>query len=68
LYLIEDQAVAFKKKLRETCPDFRPWRKDNEPPSFASIPDILLEDGDHPAAKGTREIIYLDEVINKRTR
>lgn len=69
LYLIEDEAIAMKKQLRETCPDFRAWREGTaEPPSFTPIPDILLEDGDPPADKGTREIIYLDNIIKKKTR
>ncbi|KAF8504669.1 P-loop containing nucleoside triphosphate hydrolase protein [Russula emetica] len=85
LYLIEDEAIAMKKKLRETCPDFRAWTKateerkaaeerkgtkerKEESTSFTPIPDILLEEGDPPADKGTREIIYLDDIIKKKTR
>jgi hypothetical protein len=68
LYLIEEEAVTLKKKLRETCPEFRPWRKDKQPKSFMSIPDVFLEEGDPAADPETREIIYLDNVINKKTR
>lgn len=69
LYLIEDGAIAMKKKLRETCPDFRAWREGiKEPASFTPIPDIVLEESDPPANRGTREIKYLDEIINKKTR
>ncbi len=69
LYLIEDEAIAMKKKLRETCPDFRPWREGTKEPSpFTPIPDVLLEEGDPPADKGTREIKYLDDIIKKKTR
>ena len=75
LYLIEDEAVALKKKLRGTCPDFRAWREGTtwrddakEPSPFIPIPDILLEEGDPPADKGTRKIIYLDSIIKKKTR
>jgi hypothetical protein len=69
LYLIEDEAIAMKKKLRGTCPDFRAWREGTEEPSpFIPIPDILLEESDPPADKGTREIIYLDNIIKKKTR
>lgn len=69
LYLIEDEAIVMKKKLRGTCPDFRAWREGTEEPSsFIPIPDILLEEGDPPADKGTREIIYLDNIIKKKTR
>jgi len=68
LYLIEDEAVTLKKKLRETCPEFRPWRKDKQPESFTSIPDIFLEEGDPPAGPETRKIEYIDNVINKKTR
>jgi hypothetical protein len=69
LYLIEDEAIAMKKKLRETCPDFRAWRGGTqEPLGFIPIPDILLEEGDPPADKGTREIIYLDDIVKKKTR
>jgi hypothetical protein len=69
LYLIEDEAIAMKKKLRGTCPDFRAWREGTKKPSsFTPIPDILLEEGDPPADKDTREIKYLDEIINKKTR
>jgi len=69
LYLIEDEAIAMKKKLRGTCPDFRAWREDTKEPSpFIPIPDILLEEGDPPADKGTRDVIYLDSIIKKKTR
>jgi hypothetical protein len=69
LYLVEDEAIAMKKKLRETCPDFRAWREGTkEPLQFTPIPDILLEEGDPPADEGTREIKYLDEIISKKTR
>jgi hypothetical protein len=69
LYLIEDEAIAMKKKLRGTCPDFRPWREGtDEPSAFIPIPDVLLEEGDPPADKGTREIKYLDDIIKKKTR
>lgn len=89
LYLIEDGAIAMKKKLRETCPDFRAWREgtkfplppssdkqkssdepkySNEPLSFTPVPDVLLEESDPPADKGTREVIYIDSIIKKKTR
>jgi hypothetical protein len=69
LYLIEDEANAMKKKLRETCPDFRAWREGTEQPSsFIPIPDILLEESDPPADKGTREVVYLDNIVKKKTR
>lgn len=69
LYLIEDEAIAMKKKLRGTCPDFRAWREGTkEPEPFIPIPDILLEEGDPPADKGTRKIIYLDSIIKQKTR
>jgi len=69
LYRIEDEAIAMKKKLRETCPDFRAWRQGTDEPSpFTPIPDVLLEEGDPPANKGTREVIYLDNIIKKKTR
>lgn len=84
LYLIEDGAIAMKKKLRETCPDFRAWREgtkfptkqkssnepeySEEPSSFTPVPDVLLEGGDPPADKGTREVIYLDSIIKKKIR
>jgi len=58
-----------KKKLRTTCPDFRAWREGTkEPPQFTPIPDILLEEGDPPADTGTREIMFLDDIIKKKTR
>lgn len=69
LYLIEDEAIAMKKKLRGTCPDFRAWREGTkEPTPFIPIPDILLEESDPPADEGTRKIIYLGDIIKKKTR
>ena len=68
LYKIEAEAVKLKKELRETCPEFRAWGKDKEPPTEVPVLDILLEDGDPLANSGSREIIYLDDVIKKRTR
>jgi hypothetical protein len=68
LYLIEEEAVRLKKELRETFPEFRAWGKDVKPPSHVPILDILLEEGDPPANSESRQTIYLDDVIEKRTR
>ncbi|KAI0302309.1 P-loop containing nucleoside triphosphate hydrolase protein [Multifurca ochricompacta] len=69
LYLIEDDAVRFKNELRATCPEFRAWSKDcKEPPSAAPLPELLFEDGVPPAVPGTRKIIFLDDVLEKKTR
>jgi len=71
LYLIEDEANRFKSELRATCPEFRAWKKDTkDPPSVIPLPELLLEDGDLPAHAGTRarEIIYLDDVLDRKTR
>jgi hypothetical protein len=70
LYLIEDEAVKLKKELRETCPEFRAWRKDSdnkEKIPEIPLPEFLLEDG--PLANtGTRNIIYLDDVVDQGAR
>lgn len=69
LFKIEEEAVKLKKELRETCPEFRAWGKDvREPPSHVALPDILLEEGDPLGNAGNRKIIYLDDVMKKRTR
>lgn len=68
LYLVEEEAVKLKKELRETCPEFRAWGKDAKPPSRVPLLDILLEEGDPPINSESRQIIYLDEVVKKRTR
>jgi hypothetical protein len=73
LYRIEDEAVRFKMQLRATCPEFRAWNKDTtfkekEKPSFTPLPELLIEDGEPPAPAGTRKIVFLDEVLNKKTR
>jgi hypothetical protein len=68
LYKIEAEAVKLKKELRGSCPEFRAWGKDDKEPSYVPVLDILLEDGDPLANSGSREIIYLDDVIKKRTR
>jgi hypothetical protein len=70
LYLIEDEANRFKSELRATCPEFRAWsRGTKDPPSVPPLPERLLEEGDLPAHAGTRarEIIYLDDVLDKKT-
>jgi hypothetical protein len=64
---IEDEAVKLKQGLRETCPEFCAWRKDKVPTDVV-LPDIFREEGDPLTNPGTRNIIYLDEVTNKRTR
>jgi hypothetical protein len=69
LYLIEDEAVQLKKGLRGTCPEFRAWGKDSkvkEP--VVPLPDFLLEEDGPHANPDTHDIIYLDDVISKRTR
>ena len=69
LYRIEEDARRFKSRLRATCPEFRAWNKDTkQPPSFTPLPDLLLEEGEKPAPAGTRKVIFLDEVLQKRTR
>jgi len=68
LHLIEDEAVRLKKELRGTCPEFRAWRKDNKEQPDVPLPDFLLEEDVPHANAGAREIIYLDDVMDKRTR
>lgn len=69
LYRIEEDARRFKGDLRATCPEFRAWNRDTtEPSSFTPLPDLLLEEGEKPAPAGTRKVIFLDEVLQKRTR
>lgn len=69
LYLIEDEAVSFKNELRATCPEFRAWNRNiKEQPSVTPLPDILLE-GDAPSATSvTRKVIFLDDILNGKTR
>ena len=68
LYLIEDEALRLKSELRATCPEFRAWDKDlKEPPSVAPFPEILLEKGNFPSPGRTRKVIYLDEVLDRKT-
>ncbi|KAH9024286.1 P-loop containing nucleoside triphosphate hydrolase protein [Lactarius hengduanensis] len=69
LYRIEDEAVKFKNELRATCPEFRAWRKDlKKPPSVKPLPELLL-DGDPPLDTSVnREVIFLDDVLEKKAR
>jgi len=73
LYLIEDEAMRLKSELRATCPEFRAWEKAwekdlKEPPSVKPLPEFLLEGGELPASGRTRKVIYLDDVLNRKTR
>lgn len=69
LYLIEDEAVRLKSELRATCPEFRAWEKDlKDPPSVTPLPELLLEEGELPTPGRTRKVIYLDEVLSRKTR
>ncbi|KAH9965465.1 P-loop containing nucleoside triphosphate hydrolase protein [Russula dissimulans] len=66
---IEAEAVIFISELRATCPEFRAWNQDTEePPSVTPLPELLFKDGGPPVNGGNREVIYLDEVLNKKTR
>ena len=68
LYLIEDEAMRLKSELRATCPEFRAWEKDLEkPPSVPPLPDFLQE-GEAPTSGRTRKVIYLDDVLSRKTR
>ena len=72
LYLIEDEAMRLKSELRATCPEFRAWEKEwekdlKEPPTVKPLPDFLLEE-ELPVSGRTRKVIYLDEVLNRKTR
>ncbi|KAI0002252.1 P-loop containing nucleoside triphosphate hydrolase protein [Russula compacta] len=69
LYLIEDEAVRFKNELRATCPEFRAWSKNiKEPSSITPLPELLLEDGEPRPRPRNRGVIYLDDVLEKKTR
>ena len=71
LYLIEDEAMRLKNELRATCPEFRAWGKDfdaKDLPSVKSLPEILLEEGERPIPGQTRKVIYLDEVLKRKSR
>ena len=71
LYLIEDEAMRLKNELRATCPEFRAWEKDLDLEDLSSVkplPEILLEEGERPTPERTRKVIYLDEVLNRKTR
>ena len=69
VYLIEDEAMRLKSELRATCPEFRAWEKGLEkPPSVPPLPEILLEEGQLPTPGRTRDVIYLDEVLGRKTR
>ena len=57
---IDDEAVKLKKELREACPEFRAWRRDDKEPSDVALPDVLREEGDHITNTGTRNVIHLD--------
>ncbi|KAF8270217.1 P-loop containing nucleoside triphosphate hydrolase protein [Lactarius quietus] len=67
LYRIEDEAVKFKNELRATCPEFRAWSKGlKETPSVKPLPDLFLEVDAPPATSVNREVIFLDEVLDKK--
>jgi hypothetical protein len=73
LYQIEDEAVRFQNELRATCPEFRAWNKntvfkEKEQPSIPPLCDLLLEGGELPLADSKRKVIFLDDVLNKKTR
>jgi hypothetical protein len=57
---IDDEAVKLKKELREACPEFRAWRRDDKEPSDVALPDVLREEGDPITNTGTRNVIHLD--------
>jgi hypothetical protein len=68
LCIIEDEATKFKSELRATCPEFRAWNNDiKEPPSITPLPELLLEEGEKSTGI-QRNIIYLNEVLDKKTR
>jgi len=59
--------MRLKSELRATCPEFRAWEKDlKEPPTVTPLPDFLLEE--LPTPGRTRKVIYLDEVLSRKTR
>ncbi|KAI9508373.1 hypothetical protein F5148DRAFT_979877, partial [Russula earlei] len=66
---IEAEAVKFISNLRETCPEFRAWNQDTkDAPSVTPIPELLLEDGAPSVNRDRRNIIFLDDVVSKKTR
>jgi len=42
--------------------------KDKDLRPITPLPELLLEDEETPAKAGTREVIYLDDVLKKKTR
>ena len=69
LYRIEDEAVKFKNELRATCPEFRAWSKDlKEQPSVTPLPDLFIEGDSPPATSVNREVIFLDDVLDRKAQ
>ncbi|KAH9007592.1 P-loop containing nucleoside triphosphate hydrolase protein [Lactarius deliciosus] len=69
LYRIEDEAVKFKNELRATCPEFRAWNKNlKKPPSVKPLPELLLDGDPQLDASVKREVIFLDDVLEKKAR
>jgi hypothetical protein len=69
LYRIEDGAVKFKNELRATCPEFRAWSKNLEkPPVVTPLPDLFAEGDPTPATSVNREVIFLDDVLDRKAQ
>ncbi|KAH8996866.1 P-loop containing nucleoside triphosphate hydrolase protein [Lactarius akahatsu] len=64
-----DEAVKFKNELRATCPEFRAWSKDlKKPPTVKPLPELLLDGDPPPDTSVKREVIFLDDVLEKKAR
>ena len=81
LYRIEDEAVKFKNELRANCPEFRAWSKDlkeppsvtwsedlKKPPSVTPLPDLFADGDLPPATSVNREVIFLDDVLDRKAQ
>ncbi|KAI9441569.1 P-loop containing nucleoside triphosphate hydrolase protein [Lactarius indigo] len=69
LYRIEDEAAKFKNEVRATCPEFRAWNKNlQKPPIVKPLPELLLDGDPPPDTFVNREVIFLDDVLEKKAR
>ncbi|KAI0262180.1 P-loop containing nucleoside triphosphate hydrolase protein [Gloeopeniophorella convolvens] len=67
LALIEKEAAELGNKLRHDCPEFRPWNHDEKDTPELTLPDFLVEDGVVLATSTARRVIFLNEIMEKKT-
>jgi hypothetical protein len=66
IQLLRSYQSVFRRSIRQTAPDFRPYKKEStNKPTFPSSFDFLKSEDDEPLLTFNSKPIYVDEVMQR---